>query len=109
ERLRVAAPDRLDEPLRALRLEAGAIEIELDLAGHAERAQHPAELVPDVHGIRAGQDAGIDVEGTDLRRARDVEGIPAPDRVDARLGDDRPHRAAVRVARLVVVRPLLEL
>src|SRR3712207_9017905 len=65
-------------------------------------------LFPYTTLFRSGQDPGVDVEAADLRRAGQVERVAGADRVDARLRDDRPALPLVRVALLVLVRPLLE-
>jgi hypothetical protein len=94
--------------LGALHLEARAVERQLDPALDADAGEQRPELVADVEGVAARQDAGIDVERGNLRRAREVEWIARPDRVDGGLRDDPPQLSLVRVADLVVPGPLLE-
>src|SRR5438094_764648 len=85
ECLRVAALDRIDESLRTLRLEARAVDEELHGPFDSDRPEHRAQLVANVHRVRAGKDPGVDVERGHLRRTGEIERIAAAYRVHARL------------------------
>src|SRR5688572_33280336 len=75
ERLRVAPLDRVNEVLGALRFEAGPVEEQLDGSLDAHLLQHSTQLVANVHRIGSGEDARVDIERGDLRRACEVERI----------------------------------